>query len=104
MNKKIVFLISLLTIFVVPIVIRADVLGTTASLQQAFEVIGGTLVVIGWLIAGILYLTAAGSPERTGLAKKALIAAIVGTILVIISSQSCTFIKELFKLDGTCII
>lgn len=44
----------------------------------------GTIMII---VAGILYLTSAGSPERTGVAKKALIYAIVG-IAIGISAQA----------------
>ena len=44
----------------------------------------GTIMII---VAGILYLTSAGSPEKTGVAKKALIYAIAG-IAIGISAQA----------------
>ena len=43
------------------------------------------IVVIGWVIAGILYLTAAGKPDKLETAKKAMVAAIIGTALVVIA-------------------
>ncbi|MCX6721057.1 MAG: hypothetical protein NT026_00415, partial [Candidatus Staskawiczbacteria bacterium] len=61
--------------------------------------IGGSLAVIGWVIAGGLWLTAAGSPEKLGIAKKALTAAVIGTVLIVLASSSAavtTFIKGVF--------
>ena len=55
--------------------------------------IGGAIVVVGWVTAGILYLLAAGAPEKMGTAKKALIASIIGTILVIVASATFTGIS-----------
>lgn len=44
----------------------------------------GTVMII---VAGILYLTSAGSPERIGLAKKALIYAIAGIVIGLAASS-----------------
>lgn len=59
--------------------------------------IGSAIVVIGWVIAGILYLTSMGSPEKTGTAKKALIAAVIGTVLVVIAKLGFESIKALLN-------
>lgn len=91
MNKKTLFLILAATIAVSP----AIVLGAGATLQSmgtaiqsAAVSIATPIVVIGWIIAGILYLTAAGSPEKIGTAKKALFACVVGTLLVVLAIGS----------------
>lgn len=62
------------------------------GIKDTIVPIGGTLVIVGWLIAGILFLTAAGGP-RMEIAKKALWAAIIGTILVIIAVTAYAFVN-----------
>lgn len=94
MNKKILFLIILATI-ALPVISYA-VNGPTEMFEAVKNLavtIGAAIVVIGWIIAGILYLTAAGAPEKIGTAKKAMIAAIIGTILVIMASAGYEAIK-----------
>ena len=56
--------------------------------------IGIALATIGFIVAGILYLTAGGG-ERMGTAKKALIAAVIGTFLVALAS-GVDIIVEIF--------
>ena len=70
------------------------------AFKEIFVSIGAAIVVIGWIIAGILYLTAAGSPERIGTAKKALIACVIGTVLIIISATAYTFVKSALNIGG----
>ena len=88
MNKKTLFLVLLLGVLVVPNISLAQVSldNMVESIKDLLVNIASFVVVIGWVIAGILYLTAAGNPEKTGLAKKAMIAAAVGTVLVILAS------------------
>lgn len=64
----------------------------TTKLQASFTTIGASVVIIGWIITGILYLTAAGSPEKTGVAKKSLVACVIGTVLIIIAATAQDFI------------
>ena len=64
------------------------------KVENAIWMIGGSIVIIGWVIAGILYLTSAGSPEKTGVAKKALIAAVIGTILVAVSATAPSIVID----------
>lgn len=52
-----------------------------------------TLGVIMIIVAGILYLTSAGSPERIGTAKKALIYAIVGIAIGLAANVIVSIIK-----------
>ena len=89
MNKKIICL----AIFVGALCLASlasaqsipNPLGSTSDFPTLLGKIAdgiGTLIaslgVIMIIVAGIFYLTSAGSPERTGTAKKALIYAIVG--------------------------
>lgn len=48
---------------------------------DAATTVGAAIAVIGFIVAGILYLTAGGG-ERLSTAKKALVAAVIGTALL----------------------
>ena len=87
MNKKILFIVLFLLIGVFPIIALAanDVAPIVTRIKNMFVSIGTAIVIIGWIIAGILYLTAAGNPEKIGIAKKALVAAVIGTALIVLS-------------------
>ena len=96
MNKKTI-LIILLAIIVFPAIAYAVNTPTVMAdkVKDLAVSIGVAIVVIGWVIAGILYLTAAGKPEKITTAKNAMIAAVIGTILVIIAKLGYDAIKAL---------
>ena len=95
MNKKILFLIFSIFIFTLPFMAHAGALCDLVKKVRSVTLqIGGSIVAIGWVIAGILYLTAAGNSEKTGIAKKALIACIIGTILIILSTFAMGIVKD----------
>lgn len=60
------------------------------AVKTAVLTIGNALMIVGWVIAGIIYLTSGGDPGKLGIAKKAMIAAIVGTALVLIGSTAAS--------------
>jgi len=94
MNKKILFLI-LLGVLILPSIALAQTQASViaGNIEQLTLTIGVCIVVIGWVIAGILYLTAAGAPDKTGIAKKAMIAALMGTILIVIAAGGYSVIS-----------
>jgi len=98
MNKKILFLILLGLLFLPTLIFAVN---TPAQMAEGIKTVamsvGIALVVVGWVVAGILYLTAAGAPDKLGTAKKAMIAAIVGTILVIIATTGYEAIKTFLQ-------
>jgi len=97
MNKKtlrsILFVTLLMTILVLPFFIYAQDEGgpTVTAMANRVKVVlitvGNAVVLIGWVWAGILWLTSGGSPEKTGTAKKAIIACVIGTILIILADS-----------------
>jgi len=95
MNKKILFLVFLSVLFL-PVLVSAintpEVMAR--NIQNMVWYIGSTIVVIGWTVAGILYLLSMGSPEKMGTAKKAIIAAVIGTVLVVIAGLGYLGVKE----------
>ena len=101
MNKKILFLISAVAL-ISPVISSAEVGGqaciTINSFVNAAYAIAITMVVIGWLIAGILWLISGGSTEKTGTAKKATFAAAIGTAVVAVAYVAYGAIVDLLAL------
>ncbi len=60
------------------------VLGIVTQAMNWLLALIGILGVIGFIIAGILYLTAAGSETQTEKAKKAMLAAIGGVVVALV--------------------
>ncbi len=103
-GKKIFFSI-LSAVLVLPAAALADGTATgvgdmAGKVKDASMKVGVPLIVVGWVVAGILYLTSAGSPERTGTAKKAIVAAVIGTVLIALAIGAGEFIATLFGLTA----
>ena len=62
------------------------------------------IVVIMWVVTGILYLICLGDPGKLKLANASLIAAVAGTILVILAQIALTFCGKFFWTTITNII
>jgi len=95
-NKKTLFLVILFDAFLLLPSIAfgaGELCNMVKRVKDVTWQIGGTLVVVGWVIAGILYLTSMGS-ERMATAKKAIWAATIGTILVVISATAATIVQD----------
>ena len=109
MNKKILSLILLGAIIILPTIVLAEGSSTTLSqiagqVRTTVTTVGGSIVFIGWVVTGIMYLTAAGAPEKLGTAKKALVACVIGTVLIILAGASgplMEVIQDAFGLSGT---
>lgn len=108
MNKKILGLIvvGVLLLPIFPLIASGDT-GNTPNLCNMLSKfstlageVAGTLVVIGWVIVGILYLTASGAPDKIGTAKRALIAVVIGTIIVIIASAAYDVVNSALNAGG----
>jgi len=104
MNKKKLYLIFLTTILASPFIALAQnpppgggtrLTAMASAVQTAATSIGLSIAVVGWVVAGILYLTAAGGP-RMETAKKAMIAAVIGTLLVVLAQAQAT-IRDLIN-------
>ncbi len=91
MNKKVLFLI-LLGVLVLPVTVLGEAAttlsGITDAVKTTLQTVGASIVFIGWIVAGILWLLSAGNPEKTGTAKKAIVACTIGTVLVILAAAS----------------
>lgn len=104
MNKKI-FLSILISALVLPISVFAQSSGssitvesiTGKAVQTTFLVASG-IVVILWVVTGLLFLQAQGAPDKLSTAKKALIAAVAGTAIVIIAGSAIALVKSALSL------
>lgn len=119
MNKKLLFLI-LLSVFVLPLSVFAQggntppapgpggntpspntpvndnltVDGLITAIVNATLFIASGIVVVLWVITGVLFLNARGAPEELKTARRALIAAVVGTIIVVIAVSAISLVKS----------
>jgi len=98
MNKKILFLI-LLSVVALPTVALADITIkgiVDASVNIALYVASGVVVIL-WIMTGVIFLTAQGDPAKLKSGKTALIAAVAGTIIIIIASSAINFVGNAFN-------
>ncbi len=65
--------------------------GVMTIIQYLFGFLGIVAILL-MLYAGFLWLTAAGSEEKVGTAKKVLTAAIIGLVIIFISYAIATFV------------
>ncbi|HBP00722.1 MAG: hypothetical protein UY41_C0045G0006 [Candidatus Moranbacteria bacterium GW2011_GWE1_49_15] len=63
---------------------QGSILDIMTSLMNWLLIVVGILGVIGFIIAGILYLTAAGDEGQIGKAKTAMIYSIVGVVVALL--------------------
>ncbi|RJO62264.1 hypothetical protein C4544_00215 [candidate division WS5 bacterium] len=65
------------------------------TIGYAAYIVGAILVVM-IVIAGIMYVTSMGNPDRVALAKKTLVGAIIGLIIVVLSAFMVNVLTSLF--------
>lgn len=95
MNKKALLLI-LFAAVVFPAVASAQTIADMVNniVTNVAWPVAIAAVVIFWLTTGVLFLAALGSPDKLGLAKKALIASIAGTIIIVLAASAITIIRN----------
>jgi len=114
MNKKIICSVIIISLFCLTqiafgqSVTLTNPLGETNTFAKLLDnIITGvagvvaSLATIMIIIAGILYLTSAGSPERINTAKKALIYAIVGIVIALSAGAIAIVIKTAIGVPPT---
>ncbi len=99
MNKKILFLILSGVIILPGLTFAAVTIQSMvdAAVQTALYIASGVVVIL-WVMTGIIFLTAQGAPEKLSTGKKALIASVAGTVLIIIASGAINLIKGAFNI------
>ena len=86
MKKSLLFL-TLLGILILPqIAFAITIEGILSSIViNVVKPIAIFAVITLWVVTGILFLVAQGDPGKLGLAKAALIASLVGTVIVVLA-------------------
>lgn len=104
MNKKIVSGLAVIAIMALPIIALAQAPGSTTlnfakgpgyevssindlvgAIEGIMWIVFGTLAVIMFVVAGILFLTAQGAPEKVSAARAAFIWGVAGIVVAIIA-------------------
>jgi len=116
MKKNILFIILLLVVLSLPIAVLADnpyaggdvqdptagssvtVGGIVHAAEKTALLIASGVVVILWVVTGLLFLMAQGAPDKLNAAKKALFAAVAGTVLVIVAGSAIALISNAFNI------
>lgn len=101
MNKKILFSNLLAATLALPGLVFAQaptIQGMVHAAEQTALLIASGVVVILWIVTGLLFVTAAGDPGKLGTARKALIASVAGTLIVIIASSAVALVSAAFGL------
>ncbi|MFA5877841.1 MAG: hypothetical protein WC845_00485 [Candidatus Staskawiczbacteria bacterium] len=88
MKKYLSILVSGCLLVLPTITLAATVESIMAGLQATAWTIAWGLIIIFWIVTGVLFLTALGAPEKLTIAKKALFAAIAGTIVIILAASA----------------
>lgn len=105
--KKIALLLGLLSILVLPVAVSAQIGGnppqistdlTTLgeSLANAVWIIFTIIAVISFVIAGILFVTSQGSPEKVAQARSAFLWGVAGVVVAIIAFTIITVVTSIF--------
>ncbi len=99
--KKIVVGLLFLSALLVPVMVFAQPSVTISSLDQLVNaikrpvwVVFGLVALISFIVAGILFLTAAGNPEKITQARTAFLWGIVGIVVGIIAYSIVTIIEQ----------
>ena len=98
MNKKILFLI-LLGVILFPsfcFAIPGDLKTIVNNFAKNLGEITAGASIIAFIVAGIMFLTATGNPSRMTIAKGALIAAVIGIVILALSGTASKFVGDMF--------
>jgi uncharacterized membrane protein YhhN len=84
-------------VLTLPIVSHAATLSDMVNnLAKNLQALGGGLAIIGFVVAGIMYITATANPGNMSVAKGSLVAAIVGVVILILAPVAQEFVNGLF--------
>lgn len=73
---------------------QCDILKVIQNIVQFILKIAGPLAILAIILGGFLYVTSGGSEERAQMAKKAITAAIIGFVIVLVAWVLVNFIIQ----------
>jgi uncharacterized membrane protein (DUF485 family) len=98
LNKKILILFLSAVIILPGLASAADLASMARGAAETALAVATGVVVVMWVVAGIMFLLAAGDPGKLGGAKTGLIAAVIGTAIVIIANGAIGFVGGIFHM------
>jgi type IV secretory pathway VirB2 component (pilin) len=107
-NKKIAFLILFIAVLFLPAISLAVASGQTSlgtvvtNISDSLTGLATALATIGFIVSGIIYISATTNPSHMAMAKTALIAAVIGTIIALLASHACDFVNAFIGGVGAC--
>lgn len=107
MNKKTLYSLVLVTMLVLvffPFLTRgADSIGgIVGTIKTNLQGIGAGVATIAFVVAGIMFLTATANPSRITIAKGALVAGVIGIVIILLADGACQFVKTFTGASGSC--
>jgi len=105
--KKIVLSLIVLSVLAMPVLalaqvggqpppISTDLQGLGEKIVNAVWIVFTVIVIIMFVIAGILFLTAAGSPEKVAQARQAFLWGVAGVVVGILAYTMITVVTSIF--------
>jgi phosphoglycerol transferase MdoB-like AlkP superfamily enzyme len=103
MNKKTLALTLLVGLLVVPTLAFAQPSGEISSIDDLYDMISttawtvlGIVVLVAFIYAAILFLTAGGQPEKISAARNAFLWGVVGVVVGILAWSILKVVESLF--------
>lgn len=100
MKRSLIALSLIAAVLSLPILVSAQMQGITldsliSSIKNASWKIFGIIAIVMFVVAGILFLTAGGDPEKVGTARKAFLWGVAGVVVGILAFSIITFVEAL---------
>jgi hypothetical protein len=99
--KKIIVVLTLLAILALPVLALAQPSGTIGSLSDladkikvALWTVFGIIALICFVIAGVLFMTAAGNPEKVAAARHAFLWGVAGVVVGILAYSIVSIVES----------
>ena len=96
LNSGLLFSISSLVALTVPFVALADLPGMVSTFAGQLGAMAGALSIIGFVVAGIMYISSTANPSNMSVAKQALTAAIIGVVILVLAATAKDFVSGMF--------
>jgi len=88
----------LLVVVAFPIIAHAQtsIKEMVDNLAGNLKGLGESLAIIGFVVAGIMYIASTANPSMMSTAKTALVAAVIGVVILILATSAKGFVEGLF--------
>lgn len=99
LNSGLLFGMSSLVALALPFVaLASDLPGMVSTFASQLGAMAGALSIIGFVVAGIMYISSTANPSNMSVAKQALTAAIIGVVILVLAATAKSFVSGMFGL------